>query len=87
MIALEKRESEDERSFGGMFLMFCQEMEDLSLAKAMIRVMELFREGMKTILGIPEESIAKLEAYVMGNLPGYMSRALARANKIQIMPA
>ena len=64
-----------------------RELDDLSLAKAMMRVMEFFREGMKTILGIPEESIAKLEEYVMGNLPGDMSRALARANNIQIMPA
>ena len=84
-LAVEQRESEDKRSFGELFLLAYQEMQDISYGVALMLIVSLFKEGMKHVLGIPEEQIqAVVDYYVMGNLPEYLLRTLSAVNNVAL---
>ncbi len=83
-LAVEQRESEDKRSFGELFLLAYQEMQDISYAAALMLIVSLFKDGMKHVLGIPEEQIQAVVDYVMGNMPEYLVRILSAANNVSL---
>lgn len=82
LIAIEQRESEDYRSCGELFMLFCQELQDITFIKALALIVELFKEGMKKLLGITEAQIQSVVDYVISALPGYLQRSLSAANGI-----
>jgi len=84
LIAVEQRESEDYRSCGELFMMFYQELQDITFIEALSLVVALFKESMKHILGITEEQIQNVVDYVVSALPGYMKRTLSKANGLAI---
>ncbi len=84
LIAVEQRESEDYRSCGELFMMFYQELQDITFIEALSLVVALFKEGMKHILGVTEEQIQDVVDYVVSALPGYMKRTLSKANGLAI---
>ena len=83
-LAVEQRESEDRRSFGELFLLAYQEMQDISYGVAVMLIVSLFKDGMKHMLGIPEEQIQTVVDYVMGNLPVYLLRTLSAVNNVAL---
>jgi len=83
-LAVEQRESEDKRSFGELFLLAYQEMQDISYGVAVMLIVSLFKDGMKHVLGISEEQIQAVVDYVMGNLPEYLLRTLSAANNVAL---
>ena len=83
-LAVEQRESEDKRSFGELFLLAYQEMQDISYGVAVMLIVSLFKDGMKHILGIPEEQIQAVVDYVMGNLPVYLLRTLSAVHNVAL---
>ena len=82
LIAIEQRESEDYRSCGELFMLFCQELQDITFIKALALIVELFKEGMMKLLGITEAQIQSVVDYVISALPGYLQRSLSAANGI-----
>ena len=80
MIALEQRESKDYRSCGELFMLFYQELQDITFAKSLALIISLFKEGMMNLLGISEEQVQSVVDYVVSALPGYLQRTLAVAN-------
>ncbi len=84
LIAVEQRESEDYRSCGELFMMFYQELRDITFIEALSLVVALFKDGMKQILGVTEEQIQNVVDYVVSALPGYMERTLFKANGLAI---
>ena len=82
LIAIEQRESEDYRSCGELFMLFCQELQDITFIKALALIVELFKEEMKKLLGITEAQIQSVVDYVISALPGYLQRSLSAANGI-----
>ena len=82
LIAIEQRESEDYRSCGELFMLFCQELQDITFIKALALIVELFKEGMKKLPGITEAQIQSVVDYVISALPGYLQRSLSAANGI-----
>lgn len=81
-LAVEQRESEDYRSFGELFLLSYQEMQDISYGVALMLIISLFKSGMKEVLGITDEQIQAVIDHVMGNMPDYLLRTLSLANGI-----
>ena len=79
-IELAKRETEDEKSFGELFLHGCQDMQDITLGHSVGLIMSLFAEAMKNIAGLADEQVERVEAYVVSAMPGYLLRALSLAN-------
>lgn len=82
LIAIEQRESKDYRSCGELFMLFCQELQDITFIKALALIVELFKEEMKKLPGITEAQIQSVVDYVISALPGYLQRSLSAANGI-----
>ena len=82
LIAIEQRESEDYRSCGELFMLFYQEIQDITFIKSLALIIELFKEGMMKLLGATEEQIQTVVDYVVSALPGYLQRSLSAANGI-----
>ena len=81
-IAVEQRESEDYRSCGELFMLFYQELQDITFIKSIALVVSLFKEGMMELFGISAEQIQAVVDYVIAALPSYLQRALSSANRI-----
>ena len=82
LIAIEQRESEDYRSCGELFMLFYQELRDITFIKALALIVELFKEGMMKLLGVTEAQIQSVVDYVVSALPGYLQRSLSAANEL-----
>ena len=82
LIAIEQRESEDYRSCGELFMLFYQELQDITFIKALALIVELFKEGMMNLLGVTEAQIQSVVDYVLSALPGYLQRSLSAANSL-----
>ena len=82
LIAIEQRESEDYRSCGELFMLFYQELQDITFIKSLALVVSLFEEGMMELLGVSAEQIQAVVDYVIAALPGYLQRTLSAANRI-----
>jgi hypothetical protein len=80
LIAIEQRESEDYRSCGELFMLFYQEMQDITFIQSLSLILELFKEGMKKLLGVSEQQIQAVIEYVLAGLPVYLKRVLSAAN-------
>lgn len=80
MIALEQRESRDYRSCGELFMLFYQELQDITFARSLSLIIALFKEGMMNLLGISEQQVQSVVDYVVSALPGYLQRTLSAAN-------
>lgn len=84
LIEVERREAEDYRSCGELFMLFYQELEDITFIKSLALVVSLFKEGMKQLLGISEEQIQAVVDYAVSALPGYLQRTLSAANGLTL---
>ena len=82
LIAIEQRESEDYRSCGELFMLFYQELQDITFIKALALIVELFKDGMMKLLGVTEAQIQSVVDYVVSALPGYLQRSLSAANRL-----
>ena len=82
LIAIEQRESEDFRSCGELFMLFYQELQDITLIKSLALIVSLFKEGMMRLLGISDKQIQAVVDYVVSALPGYLQRTLYIANSV-----
>ena len=80
LIAIEQRESEDYRSYGELFMLFYQELQDITFIKALALIVELFKEGMIKLLGVTGAQIQSVVDYVVSALPGHLQRTLSVAN-------
>ena len=80
LIAIEQRESEDYRSYGELFMLFYQELQDITFIQALALIVELFKDGMMKLLGATEEQIQSVVDYVVSSLPRYLQRSLSAAN-------
>ena len=79
-LAIEQRESGDNRSYGELFFMAYQELQDINYGIAIMLIISLFKTSMKKVLGITDEQIQAVVDHVMGNIPEYLQRTLSVAN-------
>ncbi|MBR1686339.1 MAG: hypothetical protein IJ708_14485 [Clostridia bacterium] len=82
LIYIEQRESEDYRSCGELFMLFYQELQDITFIKSLALIVALFKEGMMKLLGVTEAQIQSVVDYVLSSLPGYLKRSLSAANSL-----
>lgn len=82
MIAIEQRESEDYRSCGELFMLFYQELQDITFIQSLALIVALFKEGMMKLPGATEEQVQSVVDYAVSALPGYLQWSLAAANGI-----
>lgn len=53
-------------------MLFYQEMQDITFIQSLSLIMELFKEGMKNLLGVSEQQIQAVIEYVLSGLPVYL---------------
>ena len=55
LLTIEQRESEDPRSCGELFMLFYQELQDITFIRSLALVFSLFKEGMMKLLSVSAE--------------------------------
>jgi hypothetical protein len=76
MLALENRESVDDRTFGHMFYYHCDEIRDIAFAEAFHLLMLLLKEALKECLDVEESVIDELFEAFFTSLPAYLKQRL-----------
>ena len=82
-LALAQRESDDERSCGELFRLYCKEKEDLTFQDALLLVMTLFIVAMEEC-GIAECVVMCVLDKVVSSMPEHFQRVLCKANAIEL---
>jgi hypothetical protein len=77
MLALESRNGEDERTIGGLFYAYCDELQDINLADALQKILSLMEQFLSEHLQLAETEIRKLIDYLIGSLPLFFKERLA----------
>lgn len=69
MLAVQKRDNEDERTLGELFYLAIDEMADISFSESMLILIEAMRNSMKEIIHATDEQLAKiLEVFLINFL-------------------
>ena len=82
MIAIEKRRNEDDRTFGGMFYLFVDELADITFSESFQIILEAMLESIRACFQITEEQMENFLEMFIQRLPDYMQRALNRCSKV-----
>ena len=76
LLALENRKTKDSRTFGGIFFDFCDEMEDIRFAKALLLIIDLIKETVNELMEVSEEKVNDMLDYFIDQLPGHIKKPL-----------
>lgn len=69
MLSLKRRESNDERSLGEIFLYFTDEMSDITWIQAFQLMLQMFRALLANHIDVSDENIDELVDAFMGAIP------------------
>lgn len=69
MLALEKRESEDNRTIGGIFYYLCEEVQDIRFIDALMLLIEILKENLARYSELPKKIFEKLISNFIAALP------------------
>lgn len=76
MLAVENRESKDERSLGEIFMIFSDELSEVSWIQAFQLMLQLFREQLTADIGLPESKIVEVMDAFMKLIPSFIKERL-----------
>lgn len=76
MLAVEKRRSEDDRSWSNLFYYLCDELKDIEFAESFSLILELLKQALKNVLLLAEKKINELLGYFFNALPSHIKRRL-----------
>lgn len=76
MLAVQKRDNEDERTLGELFYLAIDEMADISFSESMLILIEAMTNSMKEIIYAADEQLVKILAVFLNKLPGFMKASL-----------
>ncbi|MEW5899181.1 MAG: transposase [Bacillota bacterium] len=76
LLSVENRESKDDRSWGGIFYEMCEEVENISFAKAFIILLELFTQVLRDKLYLPDDLLEEILDSFMESLPEFLKKRL-----------
>lgn len=78
MLAVQKRDNEDERTLGELFYLAIDEMADISFSESMLILIEAMRNSMKEIIYATDKQLVKILAVFLNKLPSFMKASLHR---------
>jgi hypothetical protein len=76
LLSIENRESKDDRSWGGIFYEMCEEVENISFAKAFVILLELFTQVLQDKLYLPDDLLEEILDSFLESLPEFLKRRL-----------
>ena len=77
LLSLENRENKDNRSIGGLFLLICDELEDISFQYAFTLILSVLEQSLTDVSCFDEELIDRLVEHFIASLPGFIKVRLA----------
>lgn len=77
MLALESRNGQDPRTIGNLFYICCDELQDISMADALQRLLSLLEHFLQERLQLAEAEIRQLIDYLIDSLPSFFKDRLA----------
>lgn len=69
MLAVEKRNHEDNRTIGGLFYFCCDEVQDMKFIEALLLLIEILTEGLRRLFDLSENKIQELISNFIAALP------------------
>ena len=69
MLALETRNSKDNRTFGGLFYQCCDEMKDFSFIQSLLVLIDLLKNAIQECTVLSEDKIQEILSFFMDSLP------------------
>lgn len=69
MLALQTRNSTDNRTFGGLFYQCCDEMKDIGFLQSLMLLIDLFKNAMQECTILTEDKIQEILSFFMDSLP------------------
>lgn len=76
LLSIENRESNDGRSWGGIFYEMCEEVGNISFAKAFVILLELFTQVLRDKLYLPDDLLEEILDSFMDSLPNFLKKRL-----------
>jgi hypothetical protein len=76
LLAIESREACDPRTFGNLFYLCCDELEDLKFATALLLIMNLFQAAVREIFIPTQAQLQELFGKFISSLPLYIKGLL-----------
>ena len=80
MLSLKVRQNEDSRTFGGVFMLFCDELSDIKFMEALLLIINSLKKTLNDCLKLSEQKINELLDYFFGLLPSYIKQPLGILN-------
>ncbi len=77
MLSLESRNGEDPRTIGQLFYICCDELNDISLAETLQKLLSLLEQLLSERLHLAEDEIHRLIDYLIDNLPSFFKERMA----------
>lgn len=78
MLAVQKRDNEDERTLGELFYFAIDEMADISFSESMLILIEAMTNSMKEIIHATDEQLVKVLELFLNKLLNFMKVSLQR---------
>jgi len=76
-LSLENRENIDDRSIGGLFLLVCDELDDISFQYAFMLLLSVLEQSLNDFVPIPKEQVDRLVEHFIHCLPSFIKDRLA----------
>lgn len=78
MLAVQKRDNEDERTLGDLFYLAIDEMADISFSESMLILIEAMTNSLKKSIHATDEQLVKILEVFLNKLPDFMKASLHR---------
>lgn len=76
MLAVQKRDNEDERTLGELFYLAIDEMADISFSESMLILIEAMTNSMKEIIHATDEQLVRVLEAFLNKFPNFMQVSL-----------
>ena len=76
MLSFEQRRSEDQRSYGELFMACCKELEDITFVTALALLLDALKNLIREGASLTEELLGRLFVDFLGRMPAYLRQKL-----------
>ena len=76
MLALESRNEQDPRTFGNLFYICCDELQDISFMTSLLLLIELLKKSLRDYLSLPGQKLQGFMSQFISSLPLFFKERL-----------
>lgn len=76
MLALESRNSRDQRSIGNLFYLCCDELKDITFSNALFLLFEILKQSLRKFISLPGKQLDEFLNQFISSLPCHFKARL-----------